>query len=71
MKPNELSIQEENIPQDRTIARTFIDETIEKIKNDEARKTTFQFKSSTRRFNESQEFMKNGILSFLFQFLTL
>ncbi|CAI2360610.1 unnamed protein product [Moneuplotes crassus] len=47
-----LSIEEEQAPQDKHLARVYIDETIEKIKKDEQRKTTFQFKSATRRFKE-------------------
>lgn len=51
-KPNELSLEDEPVAKEQSIARKFIDETIEKMKQDEARKTSFQFKSSSKRFKE-------------------
>jgi len=58
-KTSELSM--ENTPHDRSMTRTFIDETIEKIKQDESRKTSYQFKSGSQRFVEMNGRLKNSM----------
>jgi hypothetical protein len=50
----------ENNHQDRITTRTFIDETIEKIKQDESMKTSYQFKSGSQRFVEMNSRLKNS-----------
>lgn len=59
-KQAEFTLDDEPVPKDHSMTRAFIDDTIEKMKRDEARKTSFQFKSGTTRFQEKQSKLIKG-----------
>ena len=54
LKKSDVMIEDETLLKETNMTRKFIDETIEKMKNDEQNKTSHQFKSQSKRFKPSK-----------------
>jgi hypothetical protein len=64
-KANEFTLDNEPVPENRSLARTFIDDTIQKMKYEDARKPGFQFKSGTKRFEVKHPKVSIGNILFM------
>lgn len=53
-KKSDIMLDDETLPKEPNVNRVFIDDTIERMKNEEARRTGYQFKSASKRFNHEK-----------------